>query len=81
MTKTIFVTDLSEVKSIKISCNCGAQWFIPIGDIVSPKQCFKCGKNLQHIAINQAIAGIAAISKASKQSEFTAEIETEEEKT
>ena len=81
MTKTVLITDLSEVKSIKISCNCGAQWLIPIGNTLSPKQCFKCGRNLQYIAINQAVAGIAAISEASKQSEFTAEIETEEEKT
>lgn len=81
MTKTIFVTDLSEVKSVKISCNCGAQWFIPVGNTSSPKQCFKCGKELPYLAIKQVIAGIATISEASKQSDFIAEIETEEEKT
>jgi hypothetical protein len=78
MTKTVLVTNLAEIKGIKISCKCGAQWVVPVGDIVPPKMCFGCGKEIQWQAINRAIKGIAAISEASKHSEFVAEIETEQ---
>jgi hypothetical protein len=77
MTKTVSVTNLTEIKGVKISCKCGAQWVVPVGDIIPPKTCFSCGKEMQWQAINRATKGIAAINEASKHSEFIAEIETD----
>ncbi len=77
MTKTIFVTDLTEVMGIKIVCECGAQWTIPI-DGQPPKSCFSCNKEMPWKEINRAVKGIQAISQSSKDHAFGAFIETEQ---
>ena len=40
MTKKILITNLKEVKGIKIVCGkCGAYWFVPLNEKESPQQC------------------------------------------
>jgi len=79
MTKKILVTNVGEIKAVKIECNCGAKFEVPIKPGLPPKECFSCGKELDWQAINRFIKGVAEISQAVEDGKFQAFIETEED--
>ena len=80
MTKTILVTDLKEVKGIKIVCNkCGAYWFIPIGTNPPPK-CISCDNKMPDGSIKNALEQVSILINMMNEFDFKAYIETEEEK-
>jgi hypothetical protein len=81
MTKTILVTNLKEIKGIKIVCTkCDAYWFIPLGATDPPHQCISCTNNMPKDSIKNALEQVANLINMMGEFDFKAYIETEEEK-
>jgi hypothetical protein len=79
MTKTIFVTNLQEVKGIKIVCNkCGADFTAPINSGKLPDTCIMCRNVFESSYLSETLLAIQKLSLYCKNSNFEAVIETEE---
>jgi len=78
MTKTIFSTNIAEIKTVKIICSCGAKFDIPIEARTPPETCFACGKKLDWQPINRFIKGLSELKQAVLDGKYDACIETEE---
>ncbi len=80
MTKTIFVTDLMEVKELKIVCGkCGAYWSLPVGKENPPEQCPYCRTDVpsgEILNVAQALSRLQSAAKAPSYN-FGAFFETE----
>jgi len=80
MTKTILVTDLSEVKGIKIVCKkCDAYWFVPIGGD-PPHKCISCDNTMPNASIKNVLEQISILINMMNEFDFNTYIETEDEK-
>lgn len=88
MTKTIFVTDLNEIKLVKISCkNCGYAMHLPlkIPEELNVFSCPSCNKSLpiSHDEVRLFLGSLRSLRDIMKNSNFSnilIEIETEETK-
>ena len=79
MTKKVLVTNVEEIKYVKVACNCGAMFEVPIKPNLPPKECFSCGNDLDWQSINRFIKGVEQIRQAVEDGNFQAFIETEED--
>lgn len=78
MTKTIYTINLNEINGLKIVCKkCGANWFVPIGQGLPPKQCFSCQTQIDGSRILATSEKIREVVEVSKKSEFEVLIEIE----
>lgn len=81
MTKTILVTNLQEVKGLKIVCSkCGAYWFVPIGTTDPPHKCISCDNKMPNDSIKNALEQVSILINMMNEFDFNTYIETEEEK-
>ena len=78
MTKQVYITDIKEIKGVKISCSCGAKIEVPIGVNFTIDKCFSCRKALDYFAINRFVMAIAEIQQGIKDSKYQVCFETEE---
>jgi len=79
MIKTILVTDLSEIKGIKIICSeCGANFTAPINSGRLPDKCIMCKNIFESSYLSDVLLAIQKLSLFCKNSNFEAVIETEE---
>jgi hypothetical protein len=80
MTKNIFVTNLKEVKGIKVICKkCNSFFMVPIGKINPPNMCVICRKDLNGDYIAKALETIKTLVSNCEREGFEAVIETEVE--
>lgn len=78
MTKTILITNLKEVKGIKIVCRkCGAYWFVPLEGGNPPEQCHNCNNEVPAKSIWKVAQALGALIAVSGEFEFDAFVETE----
>ena len=42
MTKTVYITELKEIKGLKVVCKCGSTWYLPSTASNPPEQCISC---------------------------------------
>lgn len=81
MTKNIFITNLKEVKGIKIICKeCSSFFMAPIGGKGKPpNMCVMCKKDLNGDYIASVLETIRTLTSYCDREGFEAVIETEEE--
>jgi hypothetical protein len=77
MPKTIYITEINEIKGIKIICSCGAQWFIPLDSKGCPLNCFSCQKQLPYHDIDRFLKAFNSMIQVSKDTNLKIIFETE----
>ncbi|MCK4604959.1 MAG: hypothetical protein KAU41_09775 [Deltaproteobacteria bacterium] len=81
MTKNIFITDLDEIKGIKVQCEkCNSSWYIPINNVLPPDKCIGCGEAIPGSKIAATMEKIKELQILSSSSKFKITIETDFEK-
>ena len=79
MTKTILVTDLKEVKGLKIVCTkCGAYWFVRLSATEPPHKCISCDNKMPKDSIKNVLEQLSILINMMNEFDFNAYIETEE---
>jgi len=79
MTKSILVTNLNEIKSLKVCCkNCKASWSIPFtSGPLEEEKCISCGEDVPYKNIYTLGQKINELKKHCKSCDFEIFIETE----
>jgi hypothetical protein len=80
MTKNVFVTNLKEVRGIKVICKkCNAYFMAPIGAGVPPGMCVMCKQEFFTNYLTNALDAIKDLVLYCKEAGFEVVIETEDE--
>lgn len=78
MTKNIFITNLNEIKGIKVICKeCGANWFTPSMSNNIPEECISCKVKIPGKEIWKLANKINELVTLSKNGNFEIVFETE----
>lgn len=62
MTKTVCVTDLREIKGLKVVClSCGASFSFPVGRKNIPERCICCNRDIPSTGVGRILAEIDTV--------------------